>query len=149
MSRTARAAAAAPLATPAEDPPATVRPRTLTHFRCGDNTAGRARSGIGSRRMRDIGGLRMVAAGRCATLIASVVTVLVVWMAPSASADSLVYMRGGEVWISHADGSGAKQVTGQPNNWSWPTEDDSGNILVAGGQGGVRAGVEDTPGSEI
>lgn len=91
----------------------------------------------------------MVAAGRRATLLASVVAVLVVWMAPSASADSLVYMRGGEVWISHADGSDAKQVTGQANNWSWPTEDDAGNILVAGGQGGVRAGVEDTAGSEI
>jgi hypothetical protein len=91
----------------------------------------------------------MVAAGRCAALVAAVVMVLAVWVAPSANADSLVYMRGGEVWISHADGSDAKQVTGQANNWSWPTEDDAGNILVAGGQGGVRAGVEDTPGSEI
>src|SRR6185437_13421308 len=91
----------------------------------------------------------MVRAGRCAALVAAVVTGLVVWVAPIASADSLVYMRDGEVWIAHADGSDAKQVTGQANNWSWPTEDDAGNILVAGGQGGVRAGVEDTPGSEI
>ena len=91
----------------------------------------------------------MAGAGRCAALIAAIAIVLGVSLAPSAKADSLVYMRGGEVWISHADGSDAKQVTGQANNWSWPTEDDAGDILVAGGHGGVRAGTEDTPGSEI
>ena len=96
-----------------------------------------------------IGGIGMFGAGLRATLGAAVVIVLGASVAPSASADSLVYMRGGEAWISHPDGSDAKQVTGQANNWSWPTEDDSGNILLAGGLGGIRAGVEDTPGSEI
>jgi hypothetical protein len=68
---------------------------------------------------------------------------------PAASADSLVYMKDGNVWISHGDGSNARQVTGGPNTWSWPTEDDAGNILVAGGQGSVSAGMEDSAGSEI
>jgi WD40 repeat protein len=69
--------------------------------------------------------------------------------APTASADSLVYMKGGNVWISHGDGSNPRQVTGGPNTWSWPTEDDAGNILVAGGAEYVSAGVEDTAGSQI
>jgi WD40-like Beta Propeller Repeat len=69
--------------------------------------------------------------------------------ASSAHADSLVYMKGGNVWISHGDGSSARQVTGGPNTWSWPTQDDAGHILVAGGAGGISAGMEDTPGSEI
>jgi hypothetical protein len=70
--------------------------------------------------------------------------------APAVKADSLVYIgKDGNVWISHGDGSDAKQVTGQANHWSWPTEDDAGNILVAGGQGGVSGGMEDTAGSEI
>jgi hypothetical protein len=69
--------------------------------------------------------------------------------ASSAHADSLVYMKGGNVWISHGDGTSARQVTGGPNTWSWPTEDDTGHILVAGGAGGISAGMEDTPGSEI
>lgn len=69
--------------------------------------------------------------------------------APAASADSLVYMKGGNVWISHGDGSNARQVTGAENTWSWPTEDDGGNIVVAGGQGGISAGMEDSAGSEI
>jgi hypothetical protein len=69
--------------------------------------------------------------------------------ASAAHADSLVFMNGGNVWISHGDGSTARQVTGGTNTWSWPTEDDGGHILVAGGAGGIRPGVEDTPGSEI
>jgi len=151
MSRTRRAAPArtSPAERHAGIPAANVRARTLTRTDCRDDTDGSAGRGMSSRADTVYRGLWMAGAGRCTALMAAVVTLLVVWVAPSASADSLVYMQGGEVWISHADGSDAKQVTGQANNWSWPTEDDAGNILAAGGQGGVRAGVEDTPGSEI
>jgi hypothetical protein len=84
------------------------------------------------------------------SLIAVIVAMLLMGLwAAAAHADSLVYMKEGEVWISHGDGSDARQVTGATNFWSWPTEDDAGNILAAGGQGGINAGVEDTPGSEI
>lgn len=82
---------------------------------------------------------------RIAILTAS----LTVLGATAANADSLVFVKGGEIWISHGDGSDQRQVTSAADNWSWPTEDDAGAILAAGGQGGIRAGVEDTPGSEI
>jgi hypothetical protein len=84
-----------------------------------------------------------------AALVAAAFALTPVLFASAAHADSLVYMNGGNVWISHGDGSSPRQVTGGPNTWSWPTEDDAGNILVAGGQGGVSAGIEDSPGSEI
>jgi WD40-like Beta Propeller Repeat len=82
----------------------------------------------------------------CIAILTASLTVL---GAGAAEADSLVFVKGGEIWISHGDGTEQRQVTGAANNWSWPTEDDAGVILAAGGQGGVGAGVEDTPGSEI
>lgn len=91
----------------------------------------------------------MRALARRAALIAAAAALTPVLFASVAHADSLVYMKDGNVWISHGDGSNARQVTGGPNTWSWPTEDDSGNILVAGGQENINAGIEDTAGSEI
>jgi hypothetical protein len=86
---------------------------------------------------------------RRAALFAAALALASALFASIARADSLVYMNGGNVWISHGDGSNPRQVTGAPNTWSWPTEDDAGNILVAGGQENISAGVEDTAGSEI
>jgi WD40 repeat protein len=65
----------------------------------------------------------------------------------SASADSLVFVKGGEVWISNADGSGARPVTAAPNNWAWPSEADDGTILVAGGAERVNPGGTDSDGA--
>jgi hypothetical protein len=84
-----------------------------------------------------------------AALFAAAFALIAVLTTSAARADSFVYMKGGNVWISHGDGSNPRQITGGPNTWSWPTEDDGGTILVAGGQGGINAGIEDTPGSEI
>jgi hypothetical protein len=53
---------------------------------------------------------------------------------PAARADSLVYMKGGNVWISHSDGSSPRQVTGGPNTWSWPTETTPGTSLWRAGR---------------
>src|SRR3954468_10777729 len=50
-----------------------------------------------------------------------------------AQADSLVYLKDGQVWISGADGSGARQFTGAANAWAWPSEADDGTVVVAGG----------------
>ncbi|HKN94419.1 MAG TPA: hypothetical protein VJU60_08815 [Thermoleophilaceae bacterium] len=91
----------------------------------------------------------MRAPARRAAILAAALAITPVLFASAAHADSLVYMNGGNVWISHGDGSNPRQVTGGPNTWSWPTEDDSGNILVAGGQENINAGIEDTAGSEI
>jgi hypothetical protein len=91
----------------------------------------------------------MDARGRRGAIVVALSLLVVLLGASAARADSLVYMKAGNVWISHGDGSNARQVTGAPNTWSWPTEDNSGKILVAGGQEVVNAGIEDTAGSEV
>lgn len=50
-----------------------------------------------------------------------------------ARADSVVYMKGGQVWISNADGSGARQFTLNQFSWHSPSEADDGTVVVAGG----------------
>src|SRR3954447_23717323 len=67
---------------------------------------------------------------------------------PSAArADSLVYTKAGNVWISHADGSDPRQVTGTQNNWAWPSQADDGTIFVAGGAVRVNPDGSDSDGS--
>ncbi len=51
----------------------------------------------------------------------------------AAGADSIVYIKSGEVWIAHTDGSGARQFTLRPFHWGWPSEADNGTIVAAGG----------------
>ncbi len=51
----------------------------------------------------------------------------------AAHAESLVYVKRGQVWISRADGSAARPVTTSPNNWAWPSVADDGTIFAAGG----------------
>lgn len=65
----------------------------------------------------------------------------------SASADSLVFVKDGEVWISHADGTGARPVTATPNNWAWPSVADDGTIVAAGGAQRVNPGGTDSDGA--
>jgi hypothetical protein len=65
----------------------------------------------------------------------------------TASADSLVFTKGGNVWISHTDGSAARPVTSAPNNWAWPSEADDGTIFAAGGQARVNADGSDSDGA--
>src|SRR4051812_5591602 len=50
-----------------------------------------------------------------------------------AQADSVVYMKGGQVWIANADGSGARQFTLNQFSWHSPSEADDGTVVVAGG----------------
>ena len=50
-------------------------------------------------------------------------------LAPPASAlasDTLTYVKDGQVWVAHADGSGAHQFTSAANNWVSPSMDDVG-----------------------
>jgi hypothetical protein len=65
----------------------------------------------------------------------------------AARADSLVFTKGGNVWISEADGSAARAVTSTPNNWAWPSEADDGTIFAAGGQARVNPDGSDSDGS--
>jgi hypothetical protein len=80
--------------------------------------------------------------------VAVVLGLFALALAPAAAnADSLVYTKGGNVWVSHSDGSAARQVTSAPNNWAWPSTADDGTIFVAGGAQRVNADGSDSDGS--
>jgi hypothetical protein len=69
-------------------------------------------------------------------------------VAPAAAhADSVVYLKGGEVWVTHADGSGARQFTQHAYGWSSPSEADDGTIVAAGGLSRVNPDGTDSDGS--
>lgn len=51
----------------------------------------------------------------------------------SASADTMVYVKSGTVYISRPDGTEARAITTGHNGWAWPSETTAGMIAVAGG----------------
>jgi hypothetical protein len=64
-----------------------------------------------------------------------------VWAAPAASADSLVFIRADNVWLSNADGSGQYQVTldgTATNPYESPSQADDGTILAVHAPSGQR-----------
>src|SRR4051812_1936344 len=63
-----------------------------------------------------------------------------------AGADSIVYVKDGQVWVSGPDGSGARQFTSAANFWQWPSEADDGTVVVAGGPAHDASG---DPGSDL
>lgn len=71
--------------------------------------------------------------------------------ATAALADTMVYVKGGYVYVANADGSGARAVTPQSQWWAWPSQSDSGTIAVAGGAERVNPGgtTESSGSSEI
>jgi len=80
--------------------------------------------------------------------VAVLTGLLVLALAPAAAhADSLVYVKGGNVWISHSDGSAARAVTSAGNNWAWPSTADDGTIFAAGGGQRVNSDGSDSDGS--
>lgn len=63
---------------------------------------------------------------------------------------SIVYIKKGEVWIAHANGSHARQFTKHKYNWFSPSEANNGTIVVAGGLARTNPGGTDSSGeSEI
>lgn len=68
----------------------------------------------------------------------------------AATTGSIVYLKGGKVWIAHADGTHARQFTLHTFNWASPSEADNGTIVVAGGRDHVNAGgIESDASAEI
>lgn len=74
----------------------------------------------------------MFCRGRCRWMLA--VVVLALGAAPAvAQADSLVYIKGQQVWISQPNGSQARPVTPRSPYWQWPSQSNYGTIVVSGG----------------
>src|SRR3954451_9241468 len=75
------------------------------------------------------------AAGLATVTLAAPLLALSLGAAPAHAAgpDSIVYLKGGEVWVAHADGTGAHQFTQAPYGWKSPSMDDQGNVVVVGG----------------
>lgn len=80
--------------------------------------------------------------GCLAAVMAAAVTLPAV-----AQADSIVYLKGGNVWIAGADGSGARQFTLHAFGWASPSEADDGTIVAAGGLQRVNPDGTDSDGS--
>src|SRR5689334_478999 len=69
--------------------------------------------------------------------------------AAAASADTLVYVKNGSVYVAAADGSQARTVASTGNDWAWPSETDSGIIAFAGGLPRVSNGFNPSGSDEI
>jgi hypothetical protein len=84
---------------------------------------------------------------RCLTAVVSGACLA---LAPAAAqADSLIYVKGGTVYVAQADGSQARAVTSGANGWAWPSETDGGIIAVAGGVSRVGNGFDPSGSDEI
>src|SRR5689334_6213787 len=69
-------------------------------------------------------------------------------VAPAAGAETMVYVKGGQVYVANVDGSAARAVTPQSQWWAWPSETDAGVIAVAGGASRVVNGAYNPSGSD-
>lgn len=83
---------------------------------------------------------------RMATLIGALLAVAALPVA-AAEADSIVYLKGGQVWIANPDNSGARPFTLHKYGWASPSEADDGTVVVAGGLERVNADGTDSDGS--
>src|ERR1700742_5258709 len=76
------------------------------------------------------------------------VLVLALLAAPpaAASADSIVFRRGTDIWVMAPDGGGARAVTSGGREYEWPSAADDGTILAPDTTGWLHrftpAGVE-------
>jgi hypothetical protein len=58
--------------------------------------------------------------------------------APAAArADSIVFQRGGDIWLMQPDGGGARAVTHGEHAYEWPSEADDGTIVAGDGAGAI------------
>ncbi len=66
------------------------------------------------------------------TALAAALLALSAAAAPTALADSIVFERGGNVWLANPDGSGQRQLT-TTGGYSRPSQADDGTIVAANG----------------
>jgi len=69
--------------------------------------------------------------------------------AAPAAADTLVYVKNGNVYVSQRDGTQARAITTAANGWAWPSETDAGIIAVAGGLPRISGTFNPSGGDEI
>jgi hypothetical protein len=96
----------------------------------------RERTGVGTRALL---GAALAASTATAVVSAS--------PAHAAAGGSIVYLKGGNVWIARGDGSHARRFTMHADNWSSPSEADNGTVVVAGGQARTNPDGSDSSGS--
>src|SRR5690242_14734717 len=70
---------------------------------------------------------------RTRLIVSAAAAIAVAVAAAPASADTLVYVKSGTVYLAQPDGTQARAVTTGDNGWAWPSETDAGIIAVAGG----------------
>jgi hypothetical protein len=59
-------------------------------------------------------------------------------LAPAAPrADTIVYQRAGELWLTQPDGSGRRQITHGEHRYAWPSEADDGTIVAVDETGAI------------
>jgi hypothetical protein len=69
--------------------------------------------------------------------------------AAPASADTLVYVTNGGVYLAQPDGTQARPIVTTNNDWAWPSETDAGIIAVAGGLPRTDGGFNPSGSDEI
>jgi hypothetical protein len=86
---------------------------------------------------------------RTRLIISAAAAIAVAVAAAPASADTLVYVQNGTVYVSQPDGTQARPVTTGNNGWAWPSETDAGIIAVAGGLPRIDGGFDPSGGDQI
>src|ERR1700754_4259644 len=56
---------------------------------------------------------------------------LLLTVAPAASADTIVFRRGTDIWRMAADGSAQTPLTGGERRYEWPSAADDGTLVAA------------------
>jgi hypothetical protein len=86
---------------------------------------------------------------RLITAVTAVLAVAVAAAPASASADTLVYVKSGAVYVAQPDGTQPRVIAPAGNGWAWPSETDSGIIAVAGGLSRVDGSFNPSGSDEI
>ena len=86
---------------------------------------------------------------RTRLIFSAAAAIAVAVAAAPASADTLVYVKNGTVYVAHPDGTQARAVTTGDNGWAWPSETDAGIIAVAGGLSRINGSFNPSGGDQI
>jgi hypothetical protein len=86
--------------------------------------------------------------GRLLALAAACLAVAAMVMPAAASADSILYVKGGDIWLSSADGGSQFQVT-SGGGYSYASQSEAGGVIVAAREFSNRLYVLDRAGNVV